>query len=631
MKLKRILAVLLLLSTLFTLFACTPGEILGPQGGGGSQGGGGNNGDYKPPVMNDDPSDDFTVTLLADGQPYSPRMEMFAYWNDGFSILTAKFDNTGIARIDGLDGDYRVTLSAVPNEYTYDPNSNIATNNSRNITIELHSLIVLTGTGTNSYDGMNISKTGVYTATLNSAEEGVFFMFSPTENGIYTIESWADVTADNVNPYCDVYIGSFAWNSYQRTIDDGGSVGSYTTNFRHDVRLSQDQVGNNYIFAVKADSRTNTYPVVVTFAIKRDGGFDRDMTSSVGSGGFALPTYDFTVFDKSAHEYDKSQYAITNPEYLLKGNTYVFDEHRFKVWEKSDGGDGFYHLYDEEKYASTDGYGPILYAYVTENTRFIDRPFAKIEYSGTNMINNALKAGKYNYKVLIEGMQFLTTEGNITANGVPIGYFCDYDCPCHEGNTTGTGYACIARRNENGQLVKCQNCKAECEPCPEEFFDFVALFKDGVEITDPNNASLKVESGVIKSITYNGTTYSVVLKEKGEEDKTLLSGTYTATSGETSFEIKISDMGITFAVGGENVSLTYEQGFRGYAYYSNSDGLAPVTPELHDFLVAYNEKQSFFYDGQGSLEKEEHDGKLFQAVGDSGWLFACAYYEEISP
>jgi hypothetical protein len=390
-------------------------------------------------------------------------------------------------------------------------------------------------------------------------------------------------------------------------------------------------VGNNYIFAVKADSRNNVYPITVTFAVKRDGRFDREDPYGEG-GGYALPTYDFTGFDKSKHEYG-DDYVIKNPEYLLKGNTYVFDERRFKVWEKSDGGDGFYHVFDEVKYAETDGYGPILYAYITKNTRFIDRPFSKIEYSGKNLINSALTVNRKNYKVLIEGYQYLTEKGNITANNVDVAYFCEYSCPCHGAGAT-SGYACVATRDGDGQLIKCSGCNAGCEPCPEELFDYVALFaKDehgnDVEILDPAAASVKMKGGRLETITYNGKTYALTLKEKGEADKAILSGTYKASLGETSFDVRISDTGIAFTLDGKDIYFTYVQGFRGYQHYANSDGLAPVTPELRDFLFAYNDKQKFFNDGKGSLEENGYAGKLFQSVGNSGWLFGCAYYEKI--
>ena len=129
MKIKKIIALFLLLSTLFSLFSCTAGELIDPSGGSSGPSDNEDGGEEDtPPEMNDDPTDDFTVTLFRDGQPYSPRIEMSAIWTDGFSTFSSRFDNSGVARIDGLDGDYRVRLSAVPNELTYDPNSNIATN-----------------------------------------------------------------------------------------------------------------------------------------------------------------------------------------------------------------------------------------------------------------------------------------------------------------------------------------------------------------------------------------------------------------------------------------------------------------------------------------------------------------------
>ena len=129
---KQIVVFTLLFIMIFSLVACDGEFQYGQNVGGGKDSSTDTDTDidsgYEQPELNDDPTDDFTVTLLADGQPYTPRMEMYVYWNDGFSIHTAPVDKTGVARIDGLDGDYRVSLSAVPNEYTYDPNSNIATN-----------------------------------------------------------------------------------------------------------------------------------------------------------------------------------------------------------------------------------------------------------------------------------------------------------------------------------------------------------------------------------------------------------------------------------------------------------------------------------------------------------------------
>lgn len=533
-NLKKILCLMLVLLTLFSLVACEGQIIHGGGKGSDTSSDTDTNTDidssFTPPVMNDDPTDDFTVTLMADGQPYKPRMDMLVYWNDGFSLHSAPVDENGIARIDGLDGDYRVTLSAVPNEYTYDPNTNIATNDQRNIILNLYTLNRLAGGGTGLYDCYSFRKTGVYSATIDGPDDGIYFQYAPDRSGTYSIESWIDVTADNINPYVDVYYGSSQWKAYERTIDDGGAMGSYTINFVHTVQIAKENISSagqaTYTFVVKAETKNNKYPVTVTFAVKRDGEFELQRPGNSGTAsGMAIPKFDFSDFDKQAHEYDDS-YTLTNPEYQLNGTrTYVFDENRFKLWEKSKGGDGFYHLYDKEKYPETDGYGPILYAYITKPCRFIDRAFSEIEYNNKGeVINAALSINGYNYKHFIEGYTKLATFGNINGGS----YYCVSECTCHEGTTVG--WACTS---------DCTNCLSDCRRIPKELI-----------------------------------------------------------------------------------------GHEGYQAYANSDGLVPVTEELKVFLYEYMFKEVFFYDGKGTIENSVFNGKQFQAVDKSGWLFACAYYEQ---
>ena len=538
MKFKKILCIFLVLLTFFSLAACngqyqygsTPG---GSGGGGGNEGGGNGEGDtYVPPVMNDDPTDDFTVTLRANGESYSPRMEMFAYWTDGFSVYTSKFDENGIARIDGLDGDYKVTLSAIPNEYAYDPNNNITTNDDRNIVVNMYTLNYMSDGGTGIYDCKVFRETGVYSAVIDGPEDAIYFEYAPSGMGTYTIESWMDVTADNVNPYIEVYGGHSEFKYYIGETNDGGAMGSYTINFVHTVQIAKENISAGgqatYTFAIKADTKNNKYPVTIVFAVKRDGDFELQRPDNAGgtSKGTRIPEYDFTGFDVNDHEYDDS-YTLKNPEYKLDGKSiYVLDETKFKIWSKDEGGDDFYHVYDKVKYAETDGYGPILYGYITEPTRFIDVAFNRIEYNQNGeVINAALSAGGYNYKHFIEGYTALATFGNINGGS----YYCDAECPCHDPSDTA-GWACTD---------KCDECLATCRRCPEELI-----------------------------------------------------------------------------------------GFEGYQAYANSDGLVPVTKELKEFFQAYSTKEVFFYDGTGRFEREPIDGKSYQAIGESGWLFACAYYEK---
>lgn len=529
MTTKKCLLLLLATLMLFSLFSCdgeyqyatptgsanAPEETTPPE--------------YTPPEMNGDPTDDFTVTVLADGKAYSPRMEMYVHWSNGFSIHTAKLDENGVARIDGLDGDYRVTLSAVPNEYTYDPNTNIATNDNRNIVLSLYTLNRLSGSGTGLYDCYNFRETGVYSAVIQSPDDGIYFQYAPSTSGTYSIESWIDTTADNVNPYIDVYGGNSQFKYYVNTIDDGGAVGSYTINFVHTVQIAKENISSGgqatYTFVIKAESKNGQYPITVTFAVKRDGEFELNRPEK--EKGVAIPTFDFASFDAAKHEYG-SDYSLVYPEYQYAegSNVYVFDADRFRLWETDRGGDGFYHVYDTEKYADTNGYGPVLYAAITSPTRFIDVAFNKIEYRNGETINAAIASvGGVNYKHFIEGYTFLSTFGNINGGS----YYCVESCPCHNQAEGTANWACPEG---------CTECLSECRKCPEALI-----------------------------------------------------------------------------------------GNEGYQSVANRDGMVPVTEELKEFLAAYSQKQTFFYDGKGTLENEPFNGRYYQAVKGSDWLFACAYYQ----
>ena len=468
-KLNKPISVLILLILLFNLFSCE--EYIDATGGGGIFGDGdggeedGGDGGTKQPELNDDPTDDFTVTVKINGQNYVPRMDIDVYWRDDSSVHVAPLNEQGVARIDGLDGDYRVTLSAVPNEYTYDPNAHIATNDDRNIELNLYPLNVLVGGGTGPYDCYKFSATGVYTAKIEKPGDAIFFEYAPSSEGVYTIESWIDTTEDSVNPYIEIWSGTSVGLKWQDgMIEDGGPVGSYTTNFFYQVQIVKEQISSGgqavYSFAVKAESKFNLYPITVTFAVKRNNEIEPTPILPSANYGLAISEFDFSDFDVSDHEYG-SEYTIKYPEYQYTGQayTYVFDQKRVKLYEKKDGGDGFYHMYDEEKYAESGGYGPILYANVTSACRFIDTSFYNIEYRDGDVINNALSVGGYNYKHFIEGYTRLSTFGNINGGS----YYCVEACRCHDADVETKDWACTK---------ECTSCLTDCRRIPEELVGF---------------------------------------------------------------------------------------------------------------------------------------------------------------
>ena len=62
----------------------------------------------------------------------------------------------------------------------------------------------------------------------------------------------------------------------------------------------------------------------------------------------------------------------------------------------------------------------------------------------------------------------------------------------------------------------------------------------------------------------------------------------------------------------------------GYADFSNSDGLCPVTEELKIFLQKFSEAQGLFYNGLGWVEN--HPTLQAEAANDGQWLFDCVFY-----
>ena len=267
-----------------------------------------------------------------------------------------------------------------------------------------------------------------------------------------------------------------------------------------------------FTFALSAETKSGVYPVTFTFAIKRNGGFDLDSTTKTMVPVKAdMSDFDFDAFNALAGG------KIVGAETLFKdkdGNekpgAYVYDAKNYKLWRVEDGGDGVYHVYNEEKYASTGGYGPMLVAYITAPCKFVDSAFSTIEYHGNKALT--VNGGTENYKHFIEGFAAL----------VQNNYYCIPECKCNEKE--GHLGACPE---------DCPDCHVNCNACPEEMI-----------------------------------------------------------------------------------------GKEGYNAWCNSDGVAPVTEELAEFLQKFAIAQRYFADGDGWAEQNG-----IYAYEDSQWLFACGYYK----
>ncbi len=472
MILKRITALILLLSVFVSLIGCVeeraalnePGAALPP-------------GSVEQPELNDDPTDDFTVRLRLNEEDYVPTVAVKVYWNDGYNIHVAPMDKNGVARIDGLDGDYKVTLNGAPSGYTYDPNAYTATNDNRNITIDMYDSGSVNPKETGLYNSYRVNETGVYTVTIyddpgdanqdGSEVDTAYFEFAPQTNGVYTIESWVNTVDDSVNPVCIAYHGSSQYKHSPYRVTDVGACGSYTRNFIHTVKIADENIGSSgsqsFSFAITAQTKSGVYPVTFSFAIKRDGGFDYNRpgkTTVVPK--FDWSSFNFDAFNALAGSDRVSAHILQDGSKVFAEYDYVSGKYNYKVWEVADGGDGVYHVYDEVKYASTNGYGPVLFAYIDSPCDYLESAISHIEDAGNNALT--VNGGTENYRQFIRGFDSMTQ--NPGADFVPginqstggLGFYCTFDCPCH---ADGSPLAC---------LPGCDTCTAFCRPCPPELF-----------------------------------------------------------------------------------------------------------------------------------------------------------------
>ena len=294
--------IIILLSLVLFVFCVGCGTYVPPTDlGGDGSGNTSQGGEEKPgkPGDNVDPPDDwekdemvFTVTLNiknSNGElvRYSPRPSdnIFAQWTGegGAGNFTAKFNSMGVASCKGLDGEYRVTLSNLPSDRIYDPNGIYVDNDFRDVSIELFDVLSTSGTGKGLYVQQGtcipLNSVGTYKATVEKAyvkgqsqgvEDGsiIYFEYTPTEPGYYSLESMVDVEDGKINPLVDVFRGTSQFKLFYETIDGGGIEGDFTKNFKWEMRIQEGFTGNCFTFGIKADIVNGvSWPVDIYFRL----------------------------------------------------------------------------------------------------------------------------------------------------------------------------------------------------------------------------------------------------------------------------------------------------------------------------------------------------------------------------
>lgn len=409
---KKLLVILLALLMVLGFAGC--GEYKPPVNNGGSNGTGDDPGGIiKPPDPGTDPEViPFTVSLfdITTDEPFAVSGEIYALWNDldSNAIYRAPFDADGVAEIKGLDGDYAVTLSSLPEGYTYNPNNNIATNDEKSIKIYMYRLNQPNGTTTRFINGINTDWTlntingtrGAFRATINSPDDVVRYYYTTNNHGVYSIESIIDTTANEINPYLDVYMASsqYIHSGTRETFDDGGSaVNTYTKNFRYLRTMDRGYV---FIFCIRAEGLSaNSFPINIDFLIDKDGELNPPDSYETAVAKQAKP-YNFPTGESFKYV------AKLDPtgRNILNGKLFKLDD-REEVDGQPNPEYGYYRFYDEE----TQTYGGTLFTKISRDWEFTSTQ------SGSGFLDGlvAKRFGGYNYANFLQ-----TYAGYVNDDGV---------------------------------------------------------------------------------------------------------------------------------------------------------------------------------------------------------------------
>lgn len=311
-----------------------------------------------PSVGDDD--EPFTVSIESDSTLLASDLSAIqVIWtnvesNNG-AYYSAYCNSQGIATIIGLDGNFKVTLNNLPENFTYNPNIYSVDNDNRDVTVRLYKITpILAGRkGSDWYgDVCEITSTGIYRAVLtaDNFEDGIRFQYEPTYPGDYSIESMIDVTANKLNPYLDMHYGTSAFVNPKPsvTLDGGGEENTYTKNFRWEIKLTSNLVGNCYSFRIWATCLDeDVFPINVDFILERDGEYSgerRDFESII-----VTPTHDFEGAESTAFADTTGLFrhisTYGNNNGLLDGNDVKYFEDEGYYYVVNSNGEKYKRLY----------------------------------------------------------------------------------------------------------------------------------------------------------------------------------------------------------------------------------------------------------------------------------------------
>ncbi len=342
------------------------------------------------PIDPDVPETEYFTATLTDhnGFPFTSAdykliTEQQAQWTeitDGRpKVYRARFDEKGVAKVSGLDGDFNVTLvmtESFKSLYAYNPNpvedegkvtgELIATNYNKDVNVRLYKLMPMGKKGEMTFSDnsrrsyITLEETGAYAYELKSRDDRQMFYFVPQVSGEYSFVTMMDVTEDEINPIVDLHCGQAGYymNAIpELTKDDGGAEGNFTKNVYLKYFLPEDEAGGSNCLAFNLYSKSekpDAYPLTIYFLLQKDNEFTARPTPE----NTEVPvTEDFTKTPATPDgtfrfvgEYDPAN-RVSNTRHILNQKTVKYNDPK-------NGGDGYYYYLNpatNDFYRETDG------------------------------------------------------------------------------------------------------------------------------------------------------------------------------------------------------------------------------------------------------------------------------------
>lgn len=288
----------------------------------------------------------YTATVFYNNVPYNPSdVEIKVVWRNESEIKKAALGEDGKAVCELEDGKYSVYLEGLPEKFTYDPNGYEVSPTAKDTSILITDVRKPeSGDGGGLYQSQGcyvVRYDGTYRAKVKKEDSEVFYEYSPSAAGWYSITSCVNIYENNVDPGLKIYGGTIGYKWLTGTSNEGGASlpGGFTKNFRYDCYVDAASVGSSFTIGVTADHRMGEYPVNVDFRIKYEGEYSDE--------------YSDVRIIRAKEAFVKAAEKQSNETFVFADmGTKVFDMANYKYNEDT----GFYHRYDETLYAD-DPYG----------------------------------------------------------------------------------------------------------------------------------------------------------------------------------------------------------------------------------------------------------------------------------